>query len=122
MPFDYFYSAPTAIEPSFHVPRALFTNSRYRGLSLGAKTLYTFMLHRLEDSTDADNRRDERGKVYIVFPIDEVMERLKVSKTTACKYMAELDTNCGVGLVERVKVGLGHADRIYVLINLLHEH
>ena len=122
MPFDYFYSVPTDVEPSFHFPRALFAISRYRGLSLGAKALYTFMLDRLEDSTDADNRRDERGKVYIVFPIDEVMERLKVSKTTACKYIAELDTNSGVGLVERVKVGLGHADRIYVLINLLHEH
>jgi len=122
MPFDYFYNVPIGVFPSYHLPHALFTNTRYRGLSLGAKAVYMIMLDRLEDLTDSDNRRDEHGKVYIIFPIDEVTDMLKVSKKTACKYMAELDVKSGVGLIERVKVGHCHPDRIYVLINLLHEH
>ena len=122
MTFDYFYNAPTSAVLFYRLPRAFFTTPPYRDLSLGAKTVYMFLLDRLEDTTDSDNRRDERGKVYIVFPVDEVSERLKVSKKTACKYMAELDAKNGVGLIERVRVGLGHADRIYVLVNLLNEH
>ena len=121
MPFDYFYDVPTDLGPSYRVPRTLLTDSRYRSLSLGAKTVYIFILDRLNDISDSDNRRDERGNVYIVFPIDEVVERLKVSKKTACKYMAELDAKNGIGLIERVRAGLGNADRIYVLINLLNE-
>jgi hypothetical protein len=58
---------------------------------------------------------DEHGRVYIVFSTNEVMEAMNVCKKSACKYMAELDTVQGIGLIERVCLGLGQKSRIYVL-------
>lgn len=42
------------------------------------------------------------------------MEDLGCGKDKAIKVLAELDTNKGIGLVERIRRGLGKPDIIYV--------
>ena len=114
MPFDYFYGSQADIFSFYRIPKNLFTEERFAGLSSGAKVLYGLMLDRTNLSAK-NGWQDEHGRVYIVFSIDEVCEAMGVSNKTACKYMAELDTKNGIGLVERVRLGRGFKDRIYVL-------
>lgn len=111
--FDYFYGAQADLFSFYRIPKNLFTDARFSGLSSDAKVLYGLMLDRMGLSA-RNGWQDELGRVYIVFSIGEVMDAMNVSKKTACKYMAELDTQKGIGLIERVRLGLGQKDRIYV--------
>lgn len=115
MRFDYFYSAQADMFTFYRIPKNLVTDERFANLSSDAKLLYGLMLDRMGLSAK-NGWCDEHGRVYIVYSIEEVMEAMRVkSNTTACKYMAELDTKKGVGLIERVRLGQGLKDRIYVL-------
>jgi len=57
---------------------------------------------------------DEAGRVYIYYPLEEVCELLNCSHGKAVRVFAELDVAKGVGLIERVRQGLGRPSRIYV--------
>ena len=115
MMFDYFYAGQADLFTFYRIPKNLITDKRFTNLSTDAKLLYGLMLDRMGLSAK-NGWCDEHGRVYIVFSIEEVMEALNVnSNTTACKYMAELDTKKGIGLIERIRLGQGQKDRIYVL-------
>ena len=53
--------------------------------------------------------------------MEEVMENLNCSKNKALKSLSELDTDTGIGLIERVKQGQGKPTIIYVKNFLLDE-
>jgi hypothetical protein len=113
--FDYFYGAQADQFAFYRIPKNLFTDPRFAALSSDAKVLYGLMLDRMGLSA-RNGWKDEQGRVYIVFSVDEVCEAMGVrSNKTAIKYMAELDTTKGIGLIERVRLGQGKKDRIYVL-------
>ena len=114
MMFDYFYGAQADQFTFYRIPKNLFTDKRFAKLSSDAKVLYGLMLDRMGLSAK-NGWCDEQGRVYIVFSTKEVMEAMNVCKKSACKYMAELDTVQGIGLIERVRLGLGQKSRIYVL-------
>lgn len=114
MMFDYFYGAQADQFTFYRIPKNLFTDKRFAKLSSDAKVLYGLMLDRMGLSAK-NGWFDEQGRVYIVFSTKEVMEAMNVCKKSACKYMAELDTVQGIGLIERVRLGLGQKSRIYVL-------
>ncbi len=96
----------------FVMPMLMLTDDRF-DISIGAKVVYGLMLNRLSLSRK-NNWSDEHGRVYIVFPLDSIQTMLKCSRNTALKYMKELDTVNGIGLIERRKSGFGKADTIYV--------
>ena len=114
MMFDYFYGSNSELFSFYRIPKNLFTDPRFAALSSDAKVLYGLMLDRMGLSA-RNGWQDEQGRVYIIFSVDEVCEAMNVSNKTACKYMAELDTAKGIGLIERVRLGQGKKARIYVL-------
>ena len=57
---------------------------------------------------------DEDNRAYIIYTIDSIMEDLGCGKEKAVKVLAELDSVKGIGLVEKVRRGLGKPDIIYV--------
>ena len=114
MKLDYFYGAQADMFSFLRIPKLLLTDARYSCISSDAKLLYSIMLDRMGLSA-ANGWMDKQGRVYIVFTIEEVCQTFGISKATAVKCIAELDTKSGIGLIERVRVGRGHADRIYVL-------
>ena len=57
---------------------------------------------------------DDENRAYIIYTVDSIMEDLGCGKDKAIKVLAELDTNKGIGLVERIRRGLGKPDIIYV--------
>ena len=78
-----------------------------------AKVLYGLLLDRMGLSVK-NNWLDGEGRVYIIFTIADVMETLGCAEQKANKLLNELDCAKGVGLIERVRRGLGKPNVIYV--------
>ena len=57
---------------------------------------------------------DEQDRVYIIFTLEHVQEFMNCKHDKAIKMLAELDTDKGVGLIERVRQGQGRPAIIYV--------
>ena len=96
------------------LPKVLVTEDLYKNLSSDAKILYACLLERSSLSFKND-WIDEQGRVYIVFTVEEIMKMLNKSNKTAVKILNELDANTkGIGLIERVRLGLGKPNIIYV--------
>ncbi|EET62444.1 hypothetical protein BRYFOR_05479 [Marvinbryantia formatexigens DSM 14469] len=111
--FDYFYGMEAEQYSFYRVPKVLFTAERFRTLSCEAKILYGLMLDRM--SLSIRNRwLDEEDRVYIIFTVEEIMELLGCARQKAIKNIAELDTEKGIGLIEKKRLGLGKPNVIYV--------
>ena len=98
----------------FRIPKLLITEPYFRRLSTDAKLLYGLMLDRMSLSMK-NGWMDDDGHVYIYFTLEEVCEQLCCKTDKAVKLFAELDSAKGVGLIRRVKQGLGRPAKIYVL-------
>ena len=57
---------------------------------------------------------DDKNRAYIIYTVDSIMEDLGCSKPTCTKIMRELDSENGIGLIEKKRWGLGKPDIIYV--------
>ncbi len=82
-------------------------------MSCEAKVLYGLMLDRMGLSVK-NNWLDAENRVFIYFTLIDVCTSINCGHDKAVKLMAELDAVKGVGLVERVKQGLGKPCKIYV--------
>ena len=98
----------------FRIPKLLITEPYFRRLSTDAKLLYGLMLDRMSLSM-RNGWMDDDGHVYIYFTLEEACEQLCCKMDKAVKLFAELDGAKGVGLIRRVKRGLGRPAKIYVL-------
>ena len=111
LPYYYGYEAE---QFSFYrIPKLLFTDSQFAGISTDAKLLYGMLLDRMSLSMK-NGWHDDQGRVYIIFTLDDVTETLGYKAEKAIKLFNELDTKKGVGLIERVRQGQGRASLIYV--------
>ena len=111
--FEYFYGQQAESYSFYRIPKVMFTEERFKSLSCEAKVLYGLMLDRMSLSTK-NGWLDEEGKVYIVFPLIDIRELIKCSKQTAVNLVHELDTEQGIGLIEKSRPGLGKANVFYV--------
>lgn len=97
----------------YRVPKVLYTKAYFSGLSSDAKVLYGLMLDMM--SMSRENRWvDRENRVYIIYSVQRACAYLGCKKDKALKLFAELDTETGIGLIERVKRGQGKSDIIYV--------
>ena len=111
--FDYYYGVEAEQFSFYRVPRLLIKDERFKGLSSDAKLLYGLMLDRMSLSMK-NGWIDEENRAYIIYSVDNVMEDLGCSKPTCIKIMRELDSENGIGLMEKKRRGLGKPDIIYV--------
>ena len=111
--FPFHYGTEAEQYTFYRVPKVLFTESIFRKLSTDAKLLYGLLLDRMQLSV-RNQWIDEEGKVYIYFTIGSVMEALACGNKKASQLMAELDDQKGIGLITRVRQGLGKPDKIFV--------
>ena len=108
--FDYFYGQSGEMFSYFRVPQILFRDIKFKDLSTDAKTLYGILLDRMGLSVK-NGWLDEQGRVYIIFPVQEVMDALGCADNKATKLFRELEK---FGLIERKRRGLGKPNLIYV--------
>ncbi|WP_314938468.1 replication initiator protein A [Parvimonas micra] len=113
MDFDYFYNREAERFNFLKVPEILVDGEEFRGLSAEAIILYSMLLKRTGMSFK-NNWIDKEGRVFIYFTVEEIMKRRNLSKPTAIKILDELDVKKGIGLIERVRLGLGKPNIIYV--------
>lgn len=118
--FDYFYGRQADAYTFYRIPKALFSDPYFKKLSCEAKVLYGLLLDRM--SLSVKNKWfDEQGRVYILFKVEDVSEHMRCCKQTAIKLFAELDSQKGIGLIEKKRLGLGKANVIYVKNFMLRE-
>lgn len=110
-PLDYFYGQQANQFSFYRIPKILFSDERYAGLSPEAKILYGILLDRMELSA-RNHWLDEKGRVYIYFTIEEVMAHLGCGDKKAGALLAELEKKAG--LIYRKRQGLGKPNLIYV--------
>lgn len=101
--FDYFYGAQAEQFSFYRVPKVLFTKDQFKYLSAEAKTLYGIMLDKL-DLSIKNNWVDEKGRVYIIYTIEQIMEDLNCGNKKAGQLLQDLEEK--VGLIERKRQGL----------------
>ena len=118
--FDYFYGRQADAYTFYRIPKVLFSDPYFKKLSCEAKVLYGLLLDRM--SLSVKNKWfDEQGRVYILFKVEDVSEHMRCCKQTAIKLFAELDSQKGIGLIEKKRLGLGKANVIYVKNFMLRE-
>ncbi len=111
MKSDYFYGEQAEQFSFYRIPKALFTQERFKCISTEAKILYGILLDRMSLSK-RNGWLDEDGRVFIVFTLDEIKESMGCADQKAVKLLAELDDKAD--LIERRRQGLGKPNIIYV--------
>ncbi len=110
---NYYYGNEAAQYSFYRFPKVLFTDRRFKSITVEAKVLYGLLLDRMALSLK-NNWLDSQGRVYIIFTVADVMETLGCAEQKANKLLNELDSSKGIGLIERVRRGLGKPNIIYV--------
>ena len=111
--FRYYYGNEAEQFSFFKIPKLLITHPYFQGLSNDAKILYGLFLDRM--SLSMKNKWfDEENRAYIVFSIDEIAETLNCSRGKAIKTLQELDSEKGIGLIEKRRLGQGNNTVMYV--------
>lgn len=111
--FDYFRGIEAEQYSFYRVPKVLFTADCFKSLSCEAKVLYGLMLDRMNLSV-RNRWFDDEDRVYIIFTVEEIMDLMCCKTQKAVKLMKELDTENGIGLIEKKRPGLGRPNVIYV--------
>lgn len=111
--FDYFYGQEAEMLIFYKIPKLLFTNNFFKILSTDAKVLYGLMLDRMSISIK-NKWFDERNRAYIYFSVEDTMKMLNCKKNKAIDTIKELDTETGLGLIEKKRQGQGKPTVIYV--------
>ena len=57
---------------------------------------------------------DDKNRAYIIYAVEAIAEDLGCSKPTCTKVIKELDSEHGIGLIEKKRRGLGKPDIIYM--------
>lgn len=108
--FNYFSGAQSLQFAFYRIPKLLFTDKRFFGLSTDAKLLYGLLLDRMSLSVK-NGWADADGRVYIIFTLAEIQKSLGCVEKSAVKYMKELEK---IGLIEKKRQGQGKPTLIYV--------
>ena len=100
--FDYYYGTEAEQFSFIRIPTVLVRNPYFKELSNDAKLLYGLMLDRMSLSMK-NHWFDEENRAYICYSIENIMESLNCGKNKAIKLLKELDTETGIGLIEKKK-------------------
>lgn len=111
--YAYYYGEEAEQFHFFRLPKRLVRDRRFARLSSDAKILYGILLDRMTLSIK-NGWLDEANRVYIIYTVKEVMEELCCSERKAILLLQELDTDKGIGLIEKKRQGLGKPSLIYV--------
>ena len=110
MTLDYFYGQAGGFFSFFRIPKALFQEQRFQDLSTDAKTLYGILLDRMSLSV-RNEWFDKKGRVFIIFTIEDVKRTLRCADNKATRLLRELEE---FGLIERKRRGQGKPCLVYV--------
>ena len=108
---DYIYDMEAEQYSFVRVPKLLLQHETYQRITPEAKLLYSLLLDRVGISLRS-GWKDKQDRVYIIYPIAEIMEEMNCGKNKAVQLLDELEQKAG--LIERKRQGLGKPNLIYV--------
>ena len=108
---DYLYDIEGESYSFVRVPKILLQHEFYQRISPEAKLLYSLLLDRVSLS-HRNGWKDKANRIYIIYPIAEIMEEMNCGKNKAVQLLDELEQKAG--LIERKRQGLGKPNMIYV--------
>lgn len=108
---DYLYGNEAELYTFYRLPKVLIESKLYVEMSAEAKLLYALFLDRAALSA-INNWRDEMGRIYIIFQVEEIMRVMGCGNQKAAKILNELETK--YDLIERRKQGFCKPNLIYV--------
>lgn len=112
IPLEKFYNRDSISDFNFYkMPKSLWGNSTYKGLSIGAKSMYMIMRDR-QDLSIKNNWFDDSGNVYFVFDCDNLALLMEVSTSTVNRYKKEL---IDYELLYQRRMGQGRPNMLYIL-------
>lgn len=111
--FPYYRGCEAERYAFYRIPKLLISDDRFRVISTDAKLLYGLMLDRMSLSIK-NGWIDNEDRVYIYFPVEEVMELMNCKSEKPTRLLAELDSKKGISLIKRVRQGKGKPSIIYV--------
>lgn len=111
MNFDYYYGSECEQFAFYRIPKILFIEDAFAEISVEAKMLYGILLDRMQLSA-RNGWMDDRGRVYIVFTIEQIQEAMGCGNKKAIKLLDELEKEAH--LIERKRCGMGKPSQIYV--------
>ena len=94
----------------YKIPKALFTNEKYKTVSTDAKMLYGLLLDRMYLSA-RNGWGDRYGRVYQFFTIKQGQELLHFGHDKIIRLFGELEK---ADLIQRNRQGQGKANIIYL--------
>ena len=109
--FDYIYDMEAEESSFVRVPKILLKHEAFQKISAEAKLLYCLLLDRTGISL-RNGWKDKQDRVYIIFTVAEIQERMNCGNKKAIQLLDELETK--IGLIERKRQGLGKPNLIYV--------
>lgn len=95
----------------YKVPKALFSDEKYKKLTANAKLMYMLLFDRL-DLSIKNGWKDDNGNVYQYYTIEQFMIDLNCSDRTVTKTKSELSK---FGLLKEVRQGVNKPNRLYVI-------
>ena len=96
----------------YQIPKVLLQNKTFSGLDGWSILLFAMLFDRTSLSAEnANDFTDENGDIFIIFTVEEAMEKCCKSKPIICKCFKQLED---MGLIERKRRGLGKPSIIYV--------
>ncbi|WP_349535060.1 replication initiator protein A [Leuconostoc citreum] len=97
-------------ERFYRIPKALFSEPKYREMKLESKTAYAILKDRFELSI-VNNFIDYQGNVYLIFKNSDLQNLLGVGEKKVIAIKKELNA---FGLLEEERQGLNLPNRIYI--------
>ena len=94
----------------YKVPKALFTEEKYKPVSTDAKMLYGLLLDRMHLSAK-NCWTDKRGRIYQFFTVKEAQEKLRFGHEKICRLFSELEQ---ADLILRKRQGQSKPSIIYL--------
>lgn len=97
-------------ERFYLLPKSLFLNVDYDGMSITAKVLYAVLRDRMKLS-EANKWADESGEIFLLFTQEDLQKILKISHPTCVKAMKQLQK---YGLIDVIRQGVQKPNKVYI--------
>lgn len=110
MEFNYLYGKQAEQFAYVNIPKALIHEEAFSDVSLEAKMLYGLIMERM-GMYRKNKWQDEQGRVYVLYPVKEIMEDMNRSEASVSKYLSELED---AKLLERVQSAPGRPCKLYL--------
>lgn len=97
-------------ERFYLLPKGLFLNPEYKGLTVISKVVYALLRDRMKLS-QVNKWADENGEIFLLFTQGEIQKALGISHPTCVKSMKQLQQ---YGLIDIVRQGIQKPNKVYI--------